>query len=136
MTDEQKALAAELDQLSAEAVRLADRVPRLGKAGDAMDDLREGFFLTVAQAATVCDVTDQAIYNWIDHAARMRRPFAEKRANVWIIDTARLFAYVQKYRGGLSARLKAESRLREFWSVWSEPQELRPGMKEHESNIS
>ncbi|QIG96785.1 hypothetical protein [Bradyrhizobium sp. 6(2017)] len=130
MTDEQKALAAELDQLSAEAARLADRVRRFGKAGDAMDDLREGFFLTVAQAATVCDVTDQAIYNWIDHAARLRRRFAEKRANVWIIDTARLFAYVQKYRGGLSARLKAESRLREFWSVWSEPQELRPGDEE------
>ena len=86
----------------------------------------------VAQAATVCDVSDQAIYYWLEHAARMRRPIAEKRANVWIIDTARLFAYVERHRGGLSARVKAESRLREFWPSWSEPQELRPGMKAHE----
>jgi hypothetical protein len=126
MTDEQKALAAELDQLSADVARLADRLRRLGKAGDAMDDLREGLFLTVAQAATVCDVTDQAVYYWIEHAARMRRPIAEKRASVWIIDTARLFAYVEKHRGGFSARVKAENRLREFWPIWSEPQELCP----------
>jgi len=126
ISDDPKSLAAELDRLSADAARLADRLRRLGRAGDAMDDLREGLFLTVAQAATVCAVTDQAIYNWIEHAARMRRPIAEKRANVWIIDTARLFAYVAKHRGGLSARVKAESRLREFWPIWSEPQGPRP----------
>jgi hypothetical protein len=124
MSDDQKALAADLDRLSTDAARLAERLRGLGGAGDAVDDLREGLFLTVVQAATVCGVSDQAIYNWIDHAARMRRPIAEKRANVWIIDTARLFAYVEKHRGGLPARLKAESRLREFWSIWSEPQEL------------
>ncbi len=132
MTDDQKALAAELDSLSADAARLADRVRRLGRAGDAIDNLREGLFMTVVQAAKVCDVTDQAIYYWIEHAARMRRPIAEKRASVWIVDTARLFAYVEKHRGGLPARVKAESRLREYWSTWSEPQELCPGMKEHE----
>ncbi|MGX9431188.1 MULTISPECIES: hypothetical protein [Bradyrhizobium] len=130
MTDEQKALAAELDRLSADVARLADRVRRLGRAGGAMDDLREGLFLTVAQAATVCDVTDQAIYYWIDHAARMRHPIAEKRANVWIIDTARLFAYLARHRGGLPARVKAENRLREYWSIWSGPQELCPDAKE------
>ena len=130
MTDEQKTLAAELDRLSADAARLADRLRRLGRAGDAIDDLREGFFLTVAQAATVCDVTDQAIYNWIDHAARMRRPIAEKRANVWIIDTARLFAYVERHRGGSPARVTAENLLKKHWPIWSEPQELCRGMKE------
>jgi hypothetical protein len=125
MTDDQKALAAELDRLSAVVARLADRVRRLGRAGDAMDDLREGLFLTVVQAAKVCAVSDQAIYTWIEQAARMGHPFAEKRANVWIIDTARLLAYVEKHRGGLPARVKAKSRLREFWPSWSEPQELR-----------
>jgi hypothetical protein len=125
MTGDQKALAAELEWLSAEVARLADCVRRLGRAGDGMDDLREGLFLTVAQAAAVCSVSDQAIYTWIDHAARMRRPIAEKRANVWIIDTARLFAYVEKHRGGLPARVEAESRLRAFWPIWSEPRELR-----------
>jgi hypothetical protein len=130
MTDE--ALAAELDRLSADVARLADRLRRLGRAGDAIDDLREGLFLTVAQAATVCDVSDQAVYTWIDDAARMRRPIAEKRARVWIIDTARLFSYVETHRGGLPTRVKAENRLREYWPIWSEPQELCSGMQEHE----
>jgi hypothetical protein len=127
MTDEQKALAADLARLSADAAGLADRVRRLGRAGDAMDDRRERLFLTVAEAATVCDVTDQAIYNWIDHAARMRRPIAEKRANVWIIVTAQLFAYIEKHRGGSPARVKAENLLKKYWPIWSEPQELCPG---------
>lgn len=124
MTDEQKTLAAELDRLSADAARLADRLRRLGRGADAIDDLREGLFLTVAQAATVCDVSDQAVYYWIDHAARMGRPIAEKRANVWIVDTARLFAYVETHRGGLPTRVKVQNRLREYWPIWSEPKEL------------
>ncbi|KWV59812.1 hypothetical protein AS156_30270 [Bradyrhizobium macuxiense] len=133
MTDDQKALADELDRLSADAARLADCVRRLGRAGDGIDDLREGFFLTVAQAATVCGVTDQAVYNWIGDAERMGRPIAEKRANVWIIDTARLFAYVEKHRGGLPARVEVENRLREFWPKWSEPKEWRPDEMERVS---
>ncbi|MBR0900980.1 hypothetical protein JQ616_38995 [Bradyrhizobium tropiciagri] len=127
MTDDQKELAAELDRLAGDAARLADRVRRLGRIGDGMDDLREGLFLSVGQAAIVCDVSDQAIYNWIEHAARVRRPIAEKRANVWIIDTARLFAYVDKRRGGPSARVIAVDRLRAFWPIWSKPQKLRLG---------
>jgi hypothetical protein len=124
MTDDQKALAAELDRLSADAARLADRVRRLGRAGDPIDDLREGLFLTVREAATVCAVTDQAIYNWIEDAARMRNPIGEKRANVWVIDTARLLAYVEKHRGGLPAKATAETRLKEYWPIWSQPMEL------------
>jgi hypothetical protein len=130
MTDDQKALAAELDRLSADAARIAERIRRLGRAGDGIDDLREGLFLTVRQAATVCAVTDQAIRNWIEDAARMRRPIAEKRATVWVIDTARLFAYVEKHRGGPSAKSRAETRLKENWPIWSQPQELRVDVKE------
>jgi hypothetical protein len=119
MRDDQILLAAKLDRLAAEAACLADQVRRLGRVGEPLDDLREGLFLTVAQAATICAVTDQAIYNWVDHAARMRRPIAEKRAAVWIIDTARLLAYVEKYRGGVSAKLKAAARLKELWPIWT-----------------
>jgi len=43
---------------------------------------------------------------------------------VWIVDTARLLAYIEKHRGGLPARVKTENRLKEFWPKWSEPQEL------------
>ncbi|RXG86148.1 DNA-binding protein [Bradyrhizobium zhanjiangense] len=126
MTDDQKALAAELDRLSGDATRLAECVRRLGSASGAMDNLRDRLFLTVAEAAAVCDVTDQAIYNWIEHAARVRRPMAEKRANVWIIVTAQLLAYIEKHRGGLPARVEAENRLRKFWPKWSGPEELYP----------
>jgi hypothetical protein len=124
MTDDQKALAAELDRLSADAARLADRVRRLGRAGDPIDDLREGLFLTVREAATVCAVTDQAIYNWIEDAGRMHRPIAEKRASVWVLDTARLLAYVEKHRGGPPAKATAETRLKEYWPFWSQPKQL------------
>lgn len=127
MTDDQKALAADLDRLSADAARMAERVRRLGRAGDGIDDLREGFFLTVRQAAIVCAVTDQAIYNWIDDAARMRRPIAEKCASVWVIDTARLLAFVEKHRGGPSVKAKAENQLKEYWPIWS--QELCVNLK-------
>jgi hypothetical protein len=79
MTDDQKALAAELDRVADDARRLADeaghlanRVRRLGRVGDALDDLRDGAFLTVRQAAIICEVTDQTVYDWIADAARAR----------------------------------------------------------------
>jgi hypothetical protein len=65
VTDDQQSLAAELDQLAAEhtrlatnAANLANRVRRLGRVGDALADLRAGAYLTVRQAAIICDVSD------------------------------------------------------------------------------
>jgi hypothetical protein len=135
MTDDQKALAAELDRVAGDARRLADKaghlancVRRLGRVGDALDDLREGGLLTVQQAATVCGVTDQAVYDWIADAARLGRPIAEKRAT-WVIGTDRLLAYVEKWRGGQAAREAAEARLKEHWPQWSQAPELRADTK-------
>lgn len=42
MTDDQNALAAELDRLAADAASLAIGIRRLGRAGDALADLRNG----------------------------------------------------------------------------------------------
>ena len=125
MTNDQNALAAELDRIAADTARLAGFARQLGRPGEGMG----GFclFLTVVEAVEVCGVTDQTIYNWIDDAKRMGIPFAEKRANVWLIVTADLLAFIQKQRGGLPARVKAENRLRECSAKWSEPQELRSG---------
>jgi hypothetical protein len=135
MTDDQKALAAELDRVAGDARRLADeagclahRVRRLGRVGDALDDLRDGAFLTVRQAAIICEVTDQTIYDWIADAARLGRPIAEKRAT-WVIGTDRLLAYVEKWRGGQAARETAEAQLKEHWPKWSQAQELCTGVK-------
>jgi hypothetical protein len=44
-----------------------------------------------------------------------------------LLGTVRLLDFVEKYQGGLPARVKAENRLREYWSILSEPQELRGG---------
>lgn len=80
--------------------------------------------LTVQQAVIICGVTDQTIHRWIDDSSDKGQPLGKKRAT-WLIGKARLFDYVEKYQGGLPARVKAENRLREYWPIWSEPQELR-----------
>ena len=129
MSDDQQALADELDQiaadhtrLAADAANLAIRVRRLGRLGDALDDFREGGLLTVREAAIVSAVSDQTIYDWIADAERLRRPIADKRAT-WVVGRDRLFAYIEKHRGGSSARASAEARLKEYWPHWSRPQE-------------
>ena len=44
-----------------------------------------------------------------------------------MIGTGRLLDYIEKHQGGRYERVKAENRLREFWPIWLEPRELRPG---------
>lgn len=117
MSDDPKAVAVELD-------RLAERLRRLERADDVIDDIRSGGLLTTAQAATICEVTDQTIYRWNEDAGRRGEPLGLKQATAWLIGTARLLDYVEKYQGGLPARVKAQNRLKEYWPIWSEPQEL------------
>jgi hypothetical protein len=119
MSDDPKAVAAELD-------RLADRVRRLERADDVIDDIRNGGVLTVPQAATICETTDQSVYRWLADATRRGEPLGLKRAT-WLIGRVRLLDYVEKYQGGLPARVKAENLLKKYWPIWSEPQELCPG---------
>lgn len=57
------------------------------------------------------------------------RPLGTKRAT-WLLGTMRLLDFVEKYEGGLPARVKAENRLKEFWPIWSRAQELHPDVKE------
>jgi len=72
---------------------------------------------------------------WLESPRRIRhrplpfgRPIAEKRAT-WAIGTDRLLAYVEKWRGGPSARAAAEPRLKEHWPQWSQAPELRADTK-------
>jgi hypothetical protein len=46
------------------------------------------------------------------------------------IGTERLLGYIEQHQGGLPARVKAENRLKEFWPIWSRPQELRTDVME------
>jgi hypothetical protein len=124
MSDDPKALAAEFD-------RLVDRVRRLERADDVIDAIRNGEVLTVSQAAIICETTDQTVYRWLTDAGRRGEPLGVKQAT-WLLGTARLLDYVEKYQGGLPARVKAENLFKKYRPIWSEPQELCPGMKAHE----
>ncbi|MGX9426143.1 MULTISPECIES: hypothetical protein [Bradyrhizobium] len=116
MTDP-KALAAEL-------VRLAERIEQLENHGDVLDQIARGALLTVQRVAVVCEISDQQVLNWIEDSIRRGpRPIGEK-LTTWLICTERLFDYIEKFRGGLYARKKAENRLKELWPIWSQPQEL------------
>jgi hypothetical protein len=124
MSNDPKAMAAELD-------RLADRVRGLERADDVIDEIANGGLLTVQRAAIICETTDQTVYRWLTDAARRREPLGVKQAT-WLIGTARLLDYVEKFQGGLPARVKAENLLKKHWSIWSEPRELCPAVEKHE----
>jgi hypothetical protein len=122
MSDPVERISAALEQA------LAD-VKRLERVGDLIDDIAAGGLLTVAQAATICEVTDQTIFRWLADAARRGRPLGLKRAT-WLLGTARLLDYLEKHQGGRYERVKAENLLKKHWPIWSEPQELCRGMQE------
>lgn len=95
-------------------------------SGDVIEEIASGGLLTVAQAAVICEVTDQTIYRWIDDAASKGQILGKKSAT-WLIGTSRLFAYVEKCQGGLPSRVKAENLLKRYWPSWSQAGELRRG---------
>lgn len=101
----------------------------LDKIVDALDALQRGEFLTTRQAATICEVSDQTIINWIDHSISIGRPIAEKRAS-WIISASRQFDYVEQHCGGRPARAKAKNLLKALWPRWSQAPELGKDAKE------
>ena len=84
---------------------------------------------TAQDSQTIRDAFDRAKpnteYSRLYAAAVARRPLGLKRAT-WMI-ARRLLDYIEKHQGGRYERVKAENRLREFWPIWSEPQELCPG---------
>jgi hypothetical protein len=92
-------------------------------SGDVIDEIVRGGVLTVPQAAIICETTDQTLYRWLEDAASKGRPLGKKRAT-WLLGTARLLDYIEKYQGGLPARVKAENLLKKYWPIWSEPPEF------------
>lgn len=86
--------------------------------GDVIDEIANGGLLTVVQAAAICEVTDQTIYRWIDHAGSLGQSLG-KKSTTWLIGTARLAAYLEAHQGGLPARVKAENLLKKYWPSWS-----------------
>ena len=72
-------------------------------SGDVIDEIANGGLLTVPQAAAICEVTDQSIYRWLDHAALKGQPLGKKSAT-WLIGTARLSTTLRRIRGFTGAR--------------------------------
>jgi hypothetical protein len=108
-----------IDQLLQMLTELGWKVP----SGDVIDEIANGSLLTVAQAAIICEVTDQSILRWLVDAARRGRPLGLKRAT-WLIGRDRLFGYIEENQG-LPARVKAQNRLKEYWPVCSQVKEFR-----------
>jgi hypothetical protein len=100
-------------------------------SGDVIDEIANGGLLITPQAAIICEVSDQSVYRWIEDAISKGQPLGVKQAT-WLLGTVRLLDYVEKYQGGLPARVKAENLLKKYWPTWSKPQGLCPGIKEHE----
>jgi hypothetical protein len=120
VVDDEMGVAAELDRMSAEAARLAEKVRRLGRSSAVVTDVRRHQSLSVRQAAEICGVSDQGIRNWIMHANRMHRSIAEMKAGVWLVDTAKLLSYVERHRGGPASKQAAQRRLDQCLLKWSE----------------
>jgi hypothetical protein len=119
------------DRLIAQLLQVLTDLGWKPPSGDVVDEIANGGLLTVAQAAIICEAADQSVYRWLADAARRGEPLGLKRAT-WMIGKARLLDYVEKYQGGLPARVKAENLLKKHWPIWSKPQELCRGMNEHE----
>ncbi|MEH2475687.1 hypothetical protein V1281_003138 [Nitrobacteraceae bacterium AZCC 2161] len=88
-------------------------------SGDVIDEIANGGLLTVPRAAIICETTDQTVYRWLTDADRRGEPLGVKQAT-WLLGTARLLDYIERYQGGLPARVKAENRLKEYWAIWSD----------------
>ncbi|WP_316207233.1 hypothetical protein [Bradyrhizobium sp. SZCCHNR3118] len=89
--------------------------------GDILEALQNGEALTTQQAAMICDVSDQTIRDWIEHANSLGKPIAIKRTT-WIVGRPHLFAYIEEHGGGLHERVKAERRFESYWPRWSQAQ--------------
>ncbi|MBR1332813.1 hypothetical protein [Bradyrhizobium ottawaense] len=79
-------------------------------SGDVIDEIANGGLLTVREAADICEVSDQTIYRWNEHAAARGQSLGWK-GTTWLIGTGRLLDYVERYQGGRPERVRAENRL-------------------------
>jgi hypothetical protein len=95
---------------------------------DLLTALRDGGFLTTSQAALICDVSDQTIRDWIEHAASIGQPIAE-RLVTWIVIREFLLDYVEEHCGGRHERVKVERRFDELWPRWPQARNCRTDAK-------
>lgn len=119
MTDSPETLAHEL---SSYAGRFVERLRRLERAGDVIDQILAGGLLTTEQAADVCQRDKETIRRWCEDAEQNGRPLGIKVAKLWLVGTDRLFDYIDEHQD-LHARRVAETRAKKYAQMWSLPQQ-------------
>jgi hypothetical protein len=126
MTDNQKALAAALQQLAADAGRLADRVRQLENEGSVVARILRGELLNLEQAADVAECSDEKIRKQCELTAGTKRPLGIKFANRWMVGKLELLDDLEQgkidRRRGPHVRQRAEERARKH-EGWARPQE-------------
>src|SRR5437879_11911694 len=114
-------IAALADQLVQIAAELARQPPQ----GGWIDQFRRGEILAVSQAAKVASVTNETIRRWCEQSADTERPIGHLVADsLWLVDLGELLHFIEAYRGGLPARLAAQTNWEKQVKTWSATQRL------------
>jgi hypothetical protein len=126
MTNDQRSLAAELDRLTADAGRLADRVRQLENEGSVVARILRGELLNLEQAADVAECSDEKIRKQCELTTGTNRPLGIKFANRWMIGRLELLDDLEQgkidRRRGPHVRQRAEERARKY-AGWARPQQ-------------
>jgi hypothetical protein len=126
MTDDPKSLAAELDRLTANAGRLADRLRQLETESSVVARILRGELLTLEQAADVAECSDEKIRKQCELTSGTNRPLGIKFANRWMVGKLELLDDLEQgkidRRRGPHVRQRAEERARKY-EGWARPQQ-------------
>jgi hypothetical protein len=126
MTNDQRSLAAELDRLTADAGRLADRVRQLENEGSVVARILRGELFNLEQAADVAECSDEKIRKSCELTAGTKRPLGIKFANRWMVGKLELLDDLEQgkidRRRGPHVRQRAEDRAKKY-EGWARPQQ-------------
>jgi hypothetical protein len=126
MTNDPTSLAADLDRLTADAGRLADRVRQLENEGSVVARILRGELLNLEQAADIAECSDEKIRKQCELTAGTNRPLGIKFANRWMVGRLELLDDLEQgridRRRGPHVRQRAEERAKKYES-WARPQQ-------------
>ena len=127
MSDDPKSLAAEIDQLAADASRLADRVRQLENVeGSVVARILRGELLQLDQAADIAECSDEKTRKQCELTAGTKRPLGVKFAGRWMVGKLELLDDLEQgmidRRRGPHVRQRAEERARKY-EGWARPLE-------------
>jgi hypothetical protein len=128
ISDNRRALAAELEFIADAARRLADHLRHLdGDSRRVITRILSGELLTLDQAADVAECSDEKLRKHCELTARTSRPLGIKFAGRWFVGKLELLDDLEQgkidRRRGPDVRKRAEERARKY-EGWARP--LKP----------